>query len=480
MTAALWLSGLALPLAAAPLSFVLGRRALPWLPWATGAVVLGCLAMLASALLQGQPVQLQLGGWSLPVGIRWRLDGPAFLMLGTTALVSVAVVLFAGGYLPDGGIRGRWLGFWPVLLFLWGALNSLFLAGDIFNLYVTLELSSLAAVTLVTLEGAPAALVAGMRYLLLTLVGSLSYLLGVAVLYGAYGSLDLTLLAASLQPGMAAGLALALMSAGLFAKTALFPLHVWLPPAHGHAPAPASALLSALVVMGSFYVLLRLWLELFAPALTPGLRQLAGGLGAAAVLWGSWLALVQPRLKLAVAYSTVAQLGYPLLMLPLMTGAAAAHAWAGGLYLLLAHAFAKAAMFLVAGILMSAQGHDRIAASGGLAQRFPMTLFALGLAGLTLMGLPPSGGFIAKWLLLQAAFTSGQWWWALVLLLGGLLSAAYIFRLLVPSLRDVPGRNLRPVPLRLQAAALALALVSVLMGLFAGLPVRLLQDALPA
>jgi multicomponent Na+:H+ antiporter subunit D len=255
---------------------------------------------------------------------------------------------------------------------------------------------------------------------------------------------------------------------GLFAKAALFPLHAWLPPAHSSAPTAASALLSALVVMASVYCLLRLWVGVFAPVVEPRLAQLVGALGAAGVIWGSLLALRQQRLKLLVAYSTVAQLGYVLILLPLLAGAGAAAAWTGGIWLLLSHAFAKASMFLAAGLILHARGRDQVSDMVGAARQLPVAVFAVGIAGLTLMGLPPSGGFVAKWLLLEASIRSGQWWWVPVLILGGFLAAGYVFRMLSPAFKDAAGlERFEPVPRLPQFICLALALISVGMGLYA-------------
>jgi multicomponent Na+:H+ antiporter subunit D len=165
-----------------------------------------------------------------------------------------------------------------------------------------------------------------------------------------------------------------------------------------------------------------------------------GLLGALAILWGSLQAIRQHRLKLLVAYSTVSQIGYlfllvPLAAVPVMGADATAYAWqrdawAGGLYHGLSHAFAKASMFMAAGTVMHVMGHDRMDGVLGLAARLPVTVFAFGLAGLTIIGVPPSGGFVAKWLLLRAAVDSGQWWWVPVILVGGILSAAYVFLVL--------------------------------------------------
>ena len=215
------------------------------------------------------------------------------------------------------------------------------------------------------------------------------------------------------------------------AKAALFPLHFWLPPAHANAPAPVSALLSALVVKGAFYILLRLWFEAFPALMTPAVAQAFGVLGAAAILWGSVNALFQPRLKLLIAYSTVAQLGYLFLLFPLAAARDGGFlAWSGGLIFLGAHACAKTAMFLTAGNILHAAGHDRIKDLDGITHVLPVSAFAFGLAGMSLMGLPPSSGFAGKWLLLSASLAQGQWWWVAVMLVGSLLAAAYVMRVL--------------------------------------------------
>jgi multicomponent Na+:H+ antiporter subunit D len=462
----------ALPLAASLLTPLLAPRGRRRLAVAVAlALLLDALALLWAVVSRGEQ-GLALGGWEAPLGIRWRADLPAALFVLTAAAVAGLVARFAADYLPHRGSEVE-AGFWSPFLLLWTALNGTFLAGDAFNLYVNLELLTVAAVSLVALEGGAGALAGAMRYLLVALAGSTAYLAGVAFLYHDTASLDLALAAGRVGPAGLFGVAL--ISVGLMAKGALFPLHAWLPPAHAAAPAPGSALLSGLVVTAAFYILLRLWLEL-APA-PQAARQLLGACGAGAVLWGSLLALRQPRLKLLVAYSTVAQFGYLLLLFPLASGGWSATAFAGGVWLALAHALAKASMFLAAGLVLHGLGHDRIADLGGLARHAPMTVFTLALAGVTLMGLPPSGGFAAKWMLLQAAIGSGQWLWALVLLGGGLLAAGYTFRVLTASFGDdIPERR---IPRRLEWPALALAGAALLMGLVAEAPLRWLMGAAP-
>jgi formate hydrogenlyase subunit 3/multisubunit Na+/H+ antiporter MnhD subunit len=423
------------------------------------------------------PVRHLLGGWGGPLGIELRVDGLSLVLLAMTAVVGSAVSLYATAYFGDviehgdrpspGGRAARF--FAPLWLFLWAALGGLYLSADLFNLYVTLELLGLTAAAIVTLAVSAEAVRAGLRYLFVSIIGSMLFLLGVALLYMEYGVLSLQALAALGPGGGLALAALAVMTTGMAAKTALFPLHAWLPPAHGYAPAPGSALLSALVVKASFYVVVRLWIDVYAPGPRAGLHLL-GLMGGGAIVWGSILALRQTSLKRLIAYSTVAQIGYLFVMLPLLVpeagGEWSTDAWTGGIYQALSHGVAKAAMFLAAGSMSYAVARDDIRAISGVAGSLPISFTALALAGLTLAGIPPSGGFVGKWLLLRSAVASGAWHWAVLLASGGVLAAAYVLRIVGPALeRQDPVTDIRPVPRRMEYAALGLAILSVLLGL---------------
>jgi formate hydrogenlyase subunit 3/multisubunit Na+/H+ antiporter MnhD subunit len=373
-----------------------------------------------------------------------------------------------------------------LLLAVWAALNAVFLGADLFNLFVALELLTFAAVPLVCLDGRAETLAAALRYLLFALLGSVLYLLGTVLLYGAYGTLDIALLSSRVRAEPLAWVALSLMTAGLLAKAALYPLHLWLPPAHAGAPAPASALLSGLVVKAPFFLVVRLWFDVMPGLADRAAAQLLGALAAAAILFGSVLALRQARLKLLIAYSTVAQIGYLFLMFPLSGKSQVGHpwgnsAWTGGVLQAVSHAFAKAAMFMAAGLVYEALGHDRIAGLAGIGRALPITIFAFGLGGLSLMGLPPSGGFVAKAMLLTAAVAEGQWWWALVVLVGGLLAGGYVFLVLARALADPsePLTLLTPIARTRQMLVLALALFAVLLGFVPLRPSELLMIGRP-
>jgi len=456
------------------LSLVIGGRyaeriALALMPAGIGL----SLAIAIEIWVTGQPLVYILGGWTPPLGIALRADGFSAVMLVTSALVITAAGYFARinfATPPEFSEKRATLAFWTLLQGLWAALTVVFLGGDLFNLFVALELLTFSAVPLVCLDGRPETLTAALRYLLFALFGSVLYLLGTALLYGAYGTLDIVLLAnrISAEPVVAPAVCVAagLMTAGLLAKAALFPLHLWLPPAHANAPAAASAVLSALVVKASFFLIVRLWFDVMPGLATAAVTTVLATLGSAAILFGSVLALRQARLKLLVAYSTVAQIGYLFLMFPLAIGEHpwSADAWNGGIMQTLSHAFAKAAMFLAAGLVAEQLGHDRIAELRGIGRVMPMTVLAFGLGGLSLMGLPPSGGFAAKWLLLQASVESGQWAWALIMLAGGLLAGGYIYRVIAPALASASVAVKAPTSRRREAVALALALGAVLLG----------------
>jgi formate hydrogenlyase subunit 3/multisubunit Na+/H+ antiporter MnhD subunit len=456
-------------------TFALPSRHAWRLSLATMLAGLAIAAFIVVALARtGEAPSYILGGWRPPLGIALRADGLSAAMLAMTAIVLCAAGLFARaqfGIGPSAGEKRLQGLFWPLLFANWSALNLVYVAGDLFSLYVALELLTVAAVPLVCLEGRGETIAAALRYLLFALLGSLFYLLGTALVYGAFGTLDIRLLSQAASPRPALTVALALMIAGLAAKAALFPLHLWLPRAHAGAPAAASAILSALVVKAPFFLILRLVFDVAPAATGAAAGRILAALGACAIVYCSVLAIRQERLKLMIAYSTAAQVGYLFLVFPLAAGTEAVPPWAsvgwtGGALQLVSHAFAKAAMFLAAGVVAETFGHDRLASLGGFGRVLPISAATFALAGLSLVGLPPSGGFIAKCLLLTAAVVTDHPWLVGAIVAGSLLSAAYVFRIVAPALASpaAPLKPIRQVPRSLEAIALALALVAVALG----------------
>jgi len=482
---------LMLPVATLLASLLLRAREIGHFVLATSAAILAVSVITAVKIgMTGEAIVYVLGGWQPPLGLALRADGTSAAMMVITAVIMCAVALYAHWQFELSSERrqGRIPAvFWVLIMAVWSALNAVFIGQDLFNLYVALELLTFGAVPLVSLDGRSDTVAAALRYLMFALLGSLLYLLGVGLIYSTYGTLDLQILARVADDRPALSVALAFMIAGLLAKSALFPLHLWLPPAHSGAPPAASAILSALVVKAPFFLILRLLFEL-APATS---ARFAGeglaALGALSILFCSIMAVRQERLKLMVAYSTAAQIGYLFLMFPLAAGTEAVQpwgtiAWTGGLLQLASHALAKAAMFLAAGVIAEAFAHDRIGELKGFAHILPTSAFAFGLGGLSLMGLPPSGGFTAKCLLLTAAVIEGYWWIAAAISAGGVIAAGYVFRVISRAFATptVPLIPLKPVPRKLERIALALALAAVALGFLPLQPFTYLQIGRPS
>jgi formate hydrogenlyase subunit 3/multisubunit Na+/H+ antiporter MnhD subunit len=465
-----------LPLAGGAIIFVLPTTARPiglFSIFGSGFAVIGLIREL---LVQG-PLRYSLGNWNAPLGIELYCDGLSALMLAMLSFVGAAVSLYATAYFPAGTRKSE--NFWSLWLFLFAALNALFLSSDIFNLYVTLEMLGLCAVALVALAGNALALSGAMRYLLSSLLASLFFLLGVALFYHSFGTVDIVLLSLRFTASQSAWAALSLMTAGLLLKSALFPLHFWLPPAHASAPGPVSALLSALVVKASFYILLRLWINIF-PVSSGYAGLILALLGAAAILWGGVMALCQQRLKILIAYSSVGQLGYLFLPFAVSGIVHTYSAWRGAVYFILAHALAKSAMFLAAANFMYFIGHDRIVDIPRMARQQPLSITAFGLAGVSILGLPPSGGFIAKWLMLEAFINSNNWWLVIVVSIGGLLAAGYIFKVLQYAFSQTEvKKEPRQTPAIMEWTAFGLALSAILLGMIAPYPLLLMDIGNP-
>jgi multicomponent Na+:H+ antiporter subunit D len=427
-------------------------------------VIYTCAIAYAVTMLETRQFTYELGGWAAPLGIGLVLTPLSAVLIAMTAIVALAISFYASGYFSYQQIERRFWSLWWLLL---TSLFGIFMASDIFNIYVMLELMGLSAVGLISLQKGIETLKAAYQYLLVGLFGSLLYLLGVALLYREYAVLDINLLTDMMTNSALSQFALLFITLGLLLKTALFPLHFWLPAAHSSAPAPVSAALSGIVVKATYFLLFQFWFVIMAPVITYSATVFMGLLGMLAVIWGSWQAFRSRRLKLLVAYSTVAQLGYLFILFPLYFSSPEL-AKPAMLYFVIAHAFAKSAMFMAVGSIQKIAGFDDIHKLSGISAALPVSTFTFAIASASLIGLPPSGGFIAKWLILSSAISADLWAWIVVILVGGLLSAAYLFKVLnqffTTSNRQFVVNSVRGADFRTYAA-LALALLTIALGL---------------
>ena len=471
---------IALPLLASPAVYILGRLRVRGLPACTPQAL--ALLALACALVPftTSARDLAAGAAVLSAGtVALRFDGIGLLVAALALALGIAVVTFSGQ-----AIRGEPGDekYFALVLALTGSIVGLACAADLFNLWLWFEAMALSSYLLVAFHRTqPASLEAGVKYLVQSATGSALVLLGIALVLAQSGTLDLTLIQSAIVPGPLTIAAGALFVCGFGVKSALVPLHTWLPDAHAQAPSGISALLSGVVIEAGLIALLRALAPL-APLLhSEGLIVLS--LGALNMAAGNLLALRQTQLKRMLAYSSIAQMGYLLLGIgiSLQTGLAAGAQ--GGFFHLLNHGLMKGLAFLAAGALLYAL-HARtlaqdkpleIAELAGAAQRYPLPALCLSLALLALAGLPPRAGFMSKWQIFVAGFESGD------LLLGGLVAFAALNSVVslayyVPPVNALYRQqaspavlNGRPLPASMRAPLVALALSVVLIGIWPGL-----------
>ena len=422
-------------------------------------------------------ISYHLSGWLPPWGIEIRIDYLSLIMASLISSIGILVLIYSQRYVEKELPPERITYYYALYLLLHCSMLGFVVTGDIFNLFVFMEIFSISSYALVGITGERGALRAAFKYLLMGAVASIFVLLGITFLYNATGSLnmaDISRLLGSIGSGgfsAMANMALVLLVLGFAVKGAVFPVHSWLPDAHSIAPSPISALLSALVVKMGIYGILRILLTVYGVGYSntwQGIANILSWLSAIAVIVGSVFAIIQRDLKIMIAYSTVAQIGYIGLGLFLFSEISIT----GGIFQIIAHALAKSCLFLCAGIFIYKKGFRKIDELKGLGRTMPFTSIAFAIASLTVVGLPPSSGFVSKWYLLWGCLQENRYAFVIILLIASLLSAIYCFRVvyylffLGPHERGV---RLEEGPPTMVAAATVLALVSLLLGIFAQL-----------
>lgn len=438
-----------------PVVALVSRRALWPLAVATaGACAAAGAAGLAHAVAAG-PLRYPVGGWAPPWGIEVVLDLLSGFVATTVAGVTTLTLLAAGpGAGPGSGARAT--AFYALALVALAGFLGMIVSGDLFNVFVFLEIASIASYALVA-SGGGHGLAAAFRYLVLGTVGASFYLLGVGFLYALTGTLNMADLAAQ-GPAVAASPlfvgGMAFLAVGLALKMGLFPLHGWLPDAYTHAPLAVSGFLAPVATKATAYVLARALLYVLHPR-PPAVGAALAWAGAAAVVAGGVLAARQSDARRLLAYSSVSQIGYIALGLGLGTPSALV-----GAYLqILSHAVAKAALFVALGTAVRG-GRGPALAALALGPDVPVTRTAALLGVLSLAGVPPTGGFFAKWYLLDGALAAGRVELAAGILLGSVLAVAYGYRL-TAGIWFEPGSGTARGPEGPRPALLALGVLAV-------------------
>lgn len=476
------------PMLTAPLLVLMRVRGLPWLT-ATAASLMAFAIAVALMLetLGGNTLSYAMGNWAPPYGIELRIDVfNALLLMVVTGASSVA--LLAGRASLDRDIpEGKQPLFFSAWLLAVSGLSGIAASGDAFNIFVFMEIASLASYILVAAGPDRRALTAVFKYLVMGTIGATFYLIGVGLIYMMTGTLNLADMAGRLadvsdyKPILTAA---GFITVGLALKAAVFPLHAWLPNAYTFAPNMVTVFIAACSTKVSIYVLLRFDFVVFQGALANHEIRFASFLMPLALLGmlaGSAVAMFERDLKRLLAWSSVAQLGYIMLGASLVsvTGLTAA------VVHIFNHALIKAALFLAVACLGMRLSGLRLDRLGGAGQAMPLTMAAFLLAALSLVGVPGTAGFISKWYLISAALEQGPLGGLLVaaILVSSLMAVAYVWRIVEAAWFQAPvadGPPLREAPAWMLAVTCAVALANLGFGLVPELPLTLAREAAAA
>ena len=448
-----------------------------WRPtWAYIAAIVGMALSLVAAgaglfrVLSDGELRHYLGGWPPPFGIEYVFDHLSAFM----TVIVVFIGLIAVVYPPEAGLYHtprKGIPTYGLIMLLITGLVGVIVTGDLFNLFVFLEIYSLASYALITLGG-DRAVVASFRYLVLGTIAGSFYLLGVGFIYFSTGTLNMADAAQLLPPLYGSSTimaAVALIVIGMGIKMALFPLHVWLPDAHSYAPPVIAAVLAAIQIEVAAYVVIRMLLTVFQPQyfieVLP-VTTVIGWISAAGIIFGSVMAIAQREFKRMLAYSTVAQVAY----IGLGIGLANPLGLIGGLLHILNHAFMKSCLFLVAGGIRYQTGLHEIPQFAGLGRKMPLMMAAFTAAALSMVGIPPTCGFFSKWYLILGSIDANNWVFVAVILASSLLTAVYFFRMIeklyaMPSSGDPAVEQATEPSARLLVPILILAAGVIVLGL---------------
>lgn len=468
----------------APLVMLLQQRRLCWGVATAASICAFAIAVtLTIDVLAGNEISYLMGSWPAPWGIELGVDAfSALMLLVVTGASSLA--LLAGAQSLDREIEAaRQPLFYSAWLLALAGLAGILVTADAFNIFVFMEISSLASYVLVAGGPDRRALPAVFKYLIMGTIGATFYLIGVGLIYLMTGTLNLADMefrihdVADQRPILVAA---GFITVGLALKAAVFPLHVWLPNAYTYAPNVATVFLAACATKVSIYVLLRFDFFVFQPNLSGHDFQFAYflmPLSVLAILIASGVAMFEPNLKRLLAWSSVAQIGYITLGASLVSvpGITAA------LLHIFNHALAKGALFLALACLGMSVARIRIDSIDGIAQKMPWTMGAFVLAGLSLIGIPGTAGFVSKWYLITATFRMDTLGLMLVavIVISSLMAVVYIWRVVEAAYFRTPDPDsaATEAPLPLLLATWGAVLMNFYFGLMPGVPVQLATRA---
>ncbi len=401
-------------------------------PWVVAVLVIpliSSLSVLNTVMTTGK-FSYRLGGWAPPWGIEYMLDHLSAFVLVIVSSISLIVAIYSKKSVED-NLPEKTVPFYTLFLLLVTGLMGIVITGDVFNLFVFLEISALSCYALIAIgeEGAP---MATFNYIIIGTIGACFYLLGIGYLYIATGSLnmaDLANILPDLYHSKVILVAFAFFTVGLAIKAGLFPLHTWLPDAYCTAPSAVSALIAPLMTKVAAYVMIRVMFTVFQPHFSVEIVPvfaILGWLSVMAIFWGGIKALAQTDLKRMLVYVVVAEVGY------IVIGVSVANRMGltGAILHIMNDAVMMACLFLVVGAILYKTGTREIHQLRHLNKKMPFTMAAFTITALSMVGIPPACGFFSKWYLILGTIEAGQWVWAAALLCSSLINAVLFFRVI--------------------------------------------------
>ncbi len=471
-----------IPLFCALLIFLAGvfqkRAAWAIASLATFLAFAASVKLLALATAGGR-ISYRLGGWEPPWGIEYVVDYLSGYVLTIISFIAFMIAVFSRDYVKKQVGLDREVNFYAIYLLLITGLLGMIVTGDIFNLYVFLEIASLAGYALVAVGKKKGAIVASYNYLILGTIGAVFVLLGIGHLYMVTGTLNMADLR-GLLPGLYHSkvvlTAFAFFVIGFGLKFALFPLHTWLLSAHSLAPSAVSSILAAAVLKVNVYALIRVMFTVYTPEFIYNVVPLAEIffiIAPVAILAGSIMAIAQTNIKRMLAYSSIGQIGYITLGLALANETALT----GSLIHILNHALMKGGLFLIAGCIIYQTDIYDISRLKGMGRKMPVTMAAFTICGLSMIGVPLTVGFISKWYLALGVLEAGRWYFIPLILVSSLLTAVYFWRVIewayfhkAASEEALPGRKIAEAPVLMLIPIGIIALFCLIFGTAAFIP----------
>ena len=458
------------PLVAAPIAALLNRPRFSWAV-AVGATLwalYAALELLSQTMVSGA-IHYELGGWTAPYGIEYVVDAANAWVVVIVALIGALVTPYARKSVEREITKDRIPLFYAAFILCLTGLLGIAVTGDVFNVFVFLEISSLSAYAWIALGNDRRALTASFQYLIMGSVGATFIVIGIGLMYVMTGTLNMADLADRL-PEIASSrtipVAFTFLTVGITLKLALFPLHMWLPNAYTYAPSAVTAFIASTATKVAVYLLLRFFFTIFGATFSFDVMQLDRilmPLALIAIVTMSLVAIYQENVKRLLAYSSVAQIGYMVLGISF----ASVLGLTAGILHLFNHALMKGALFMSMGCIMYRVGSVRLEQMNGLGRAMPWTMAAFVVGGLSLIGVPLTVGFVSKWYLVQAALEQGMWPVAGVVLLGSLLALMYVWKVVeVAYFREVdPELGISEAPLSLLAPTWVLVLGNLYFGI---------------